>query len=557
MTAPIGKKMNQWRDLSIVFKLYSVVGIMAVLVCCELLTLRFAMHTLSSVRAFVSGEGLWSKAQKNAVLSLVRFGHDYPKNLNESGYEEFLKFLKVQDGDHRARLELGKNQPRFKVIENGFLDGQVHRDDIPGMIDLIRRFHSVLHIARALQVWEKGDVLIENLKESARRYHDLLIARVKDPKAIDEELTRIYALNDQLTQLEDEFSFVLGAGSRWLEKLIFILLVAIVFTVACIGVLLTVTMSRHISRSLKEMSQAAQSMSRGDFSKRLEVHSSDELGQVAHSLNEMGSRLSESKAELEARVQERTHELSRLADENARLYQEAKNAVKAREEFLSVASHELRNPLTALNLQLQLVEKVAKASANPQIKELSLKSLGQVARLRKLLDELLDLTRLRLDKIELHLEEGDLSSIVFECASDFAMEAAAAGSLITIDAKEPIRGRVDPVRIRQVVGNLISNAIKYGGGRPIEVKLERFWRESDQGMSARIRVIDSGPGIADQDRDRIFERFERVSDTSNKVSGLGLGLYISKHIVEAHGGKISVESAKGGGSVFSVEIPLA
>src|ERR1700722_14012122 len=118
--------LNQWKNISIAKKLYFVVGIMALLIGGELVTLRFAMRNLSAARAFVGGESLWSKAQKNAVFNLQRFGI----TKNEKDYEAFLEALKVNEGDHQARIELFKENPDMKLMREGFLQGHIHPDDI-------------------------------------------------------------------------------------------------------------------------------------------------------------------------------------------------------------------------------------------------------------------------------------------------------------------------------------------------------------------------------------------------------------------------------------------
>src|SRR6185369_5962297 len=124
--------MKRLKDISIAKKLYFIVGAMAVLIIVELLTLWFAIHTLSSVRAFVGAEGLWSKAQKDAVYNLRKYNLTH----NEKDYREFQKFMDVPFGDHIARLELFKKEPDLNIARQGFLQGRVHADDIDGMIKL-------------------------------------------------------------------------------------------------------------------------------------------------------------------------------------------------------------------------------------------------------------------------------------------------------------------------------------------------------------------------------------------------------------------------------------
>ncbi|HMI77216.1 MAG TPA: hypothetical protein VK484_00400, partial [Ferruginibacter sp.] len=137
---------KRFKDISIAKKLYMIVGAMAVLIIAELLVLWFSIHTLSSVRAFIGAEGLWSKAQKDAVYQLGK----YHRTHNEEYYNAFKKLLAVPLGDHKARMELLKKDPDLSIVRQGFLEGRVHPDDIDGMVKLVTRFHKNIYIGKAL-----------------------------------------------------------------------------------------------------------------------------------------------------------------------------------------------------------------------------------------------------------------------------------------------------------------------------------------------------------------------------------------------------------------------
>jgi signal transduction histidine kinase len=515
---------------------------MAVLIACELLTLRFAMRTLSAVRAFVDGEGNWSKAQKDAAFSLQR----YALTGNEAEYQSFLTHLKIPEGDHLARMELMKPDFNLEVVRAGFVQGRVHPDDVEPMVNLLRRFYKISYLARAIAAWTQGDALIEEFKGAGDRYHDLLRARGRDQAAIDQVQERIKQLNIELNQVEIEFSSALGAGSRWMEGIVISLLFFAVLLVETIGLTLTFRTTRALSKGLAAANQAASRIGQGDFSVSLPVRSEDEIGQLARSINQMKELLERSYRELESRVETRTLELKTMAVENARLYAEAASAVEMRDEFFSIAAHELKTPLTALNLQLQLLARRYKTPDNGELLEASLR---QSHRLAALSAELMDLTHIRLGKLVINRENCDLASVVQDVARNFGPEAARASCSLEVSSQGPALGRFDVARMSQVATNLISNAIKYGSGKPIQVEV------SLQGQVARLVVRDHGQGIAPEDQARVFERFERAAGNEPRVSGLGLGLYITRQIVEQHGGKISVESRIGQGSVFTVELP--
>ncbi len=242
--------------------------------------------------------------------------------------------------------------------------------------------------------------------------------------------------------------------------------------------------------------------------------------------------------------------------ENARLYEKAQRAISVRDEFLSIASHELKTPLTSLYLQLQLLLRGVRGettvAVSPENSALLLESCrSQSRRLGRLIDELLDLTRIRAGKLELKLEDVDLTAIVKDVVARLGSERMQSGSKFHLELQSGVLGRWDRTRLEQVVTNLISNAIKYGAGRPITVSLERDGTRE----VARLSVRDQGLGISPEHQERIFERFERAINAKH-ISGLGLGLYIVKQIVGALGGEISLRSDVGQGSTFIVELPV-
>jgi PAS domain S-box-containing protein len=238
--------------------------------------------------------------------------------------------------------------------------------------------------------------------------------------------------------------------------------------------------------------------------------------------------------------------------ENARLYSEAQDAVAARDEFLSIASHELRTPLTALRLALENMRRVSTRGDSeklpPQYVERVLATAErQGQRLEKLVAALLDVSRIQMGRLELDVDEVDLGAVVAEVATQFEDEAAQTGSTLRVHG-ESVRGYWDRLRISQVVTNLLANAVKYGGGNPVEIE---YGPREDR---ASLVVRDHGIGIDPVDQPQIFERFERAVSSRN-YGGLGLGLYIVKRIVEAHGGTVRVESTPGAGATFFVDLP--
>ncbi|MBI5481249.1 MAG: PAS domain S-box protein [Deltaproteobacteria bacterium] len=243
-----------------------------------------------------------------------------------------------------------------------------------------------------------------------------------------------------------------------------------------------------------------------------------------------------------------------LAVDNARLHEETERAVRLRDEFLSVASHELKTPLTSLTLAVQGLERVlggAPRGVDPPV-DLSLRALEiagrQANRLGQLVGALLDVTRIQAGRLGLTLETVDLGALVQEVTARMANDLQKSGCTLSLSCTPDVTGRWDRSRLDQVVTNLLSNAIKFGAGSPVEIRV------TANAATARLVIRDRGIGVPRDARERIFRRFERAVSMEH-YGGLGLGLYIVRRIVEAHGGTVDVESEAGAGAAFSVSLP--
>ncbi|WP_164008876.1 ATP-binding protein [Pyxidicoccus trucidator] len=234
-----------------------------------------------------------------------------------------------------------------------------------------------------------------------------------------------------------------------------------------------------------------------------------------------------------------------LALDNARLLAEAQDAL----ELIGVAAHDLGNPLSSLQLRLRRLRMLEGANGHdPRMRD----GLGgaemETRRLGRLVHNLLDLSRMSAGRMTLDTEELDLAKLVREVVERHADQAAAAGCALTLRVEESASGQWDRQRLDRVVTNLVSNALKFGRGRPVEVHVHA---DADQ---ARFTVKDAGIGISPEAQQRLFRRFQRVHGGEHHP-GTGLGLYIVRQLVEAHGGSIHVQSRTGEGAEFTVELP--
>lgn len=241
------------------------------------------------------------------------------------------------------------------------------------------------------------------------------------------------------------------------------------------------------------------------------------------------------------------------SERNRILYEAAEEALKIRDEFISIVSHELKTPLTNIKLQTQMAQRsFAKGDTTTygldRMRRFVEQTDRQADRLTLLVEDMLDISRISTGKLQMQKEKLDLSALCRDVVQSLADALVQAGCSVHIEAEHEVWAWADRFRIEQLVANFLTNAMKYGEGLPILVFVQRH------GNEVKIAVQDQGMGIAPENQSRIFQRFERAVSAKN-ISGLGLGLYICKQIVEAHGGRIEVESALGAGARFTAMFP--
>lgn len=252
----------------------------------------------------------------------------------------------------------------------------------------------------------------------------------------------------------------------------------------------------------------------------------------------------------EARVrQERREAIRELRESQERL----RHAVRARDEFLSIASHELKTPLTSLTLQadsaLRLLDDPLASDGEREKLKAKVAGFSQhLVRMTSLINNLLEVTRITSGRLTLAPETFDLREAVDASVAALRDSVRRSGSSVSVVTSAPVMGRWDRLGIESVTTNLLSNALKYGEGRPVELEVDL------EQQKARLVITDHGVGIPASDRERIFHRFERAVPERH-FGGFGLGLWVARQIIEAHGGTITVASKPNIGSIFTVLLP--
>jgi signal transduction histidine kinase len=288
-------------------------------------------------------------------------------------------------------------------------------------------------------------------------------------------------------------------------------------------------LARSIGRPVRAVAEGAGRVAGGEYSLRLPEEGPGEVGELTHAFNEMAERLEASHDELEQQNEE------------------LRESERMKTELVSIVSHELRTPLASV---LGFTALLLKREFDPPTRRHYLGIVdAQARRLAALLEDFLDVQRIEHEGVDLAAEKVDLADLLHEQAQLYAAQSPKHRLEVDVQ-EEPLTVRGDPGRLAQVVGNLLSNAIKYSpDGGKVEVRALR------SGEGVRVAVIDEGLGIPEDQQDRIFTKFFRGDASATGITGTGLGLAVSREIVEAHGGRIGFDSDPGEGTTFWLELP--
>lgn len=646
-------------------KLVALVLMFVAIVATILIVMVFSLRLSAAVRAYVTGEGLWTRAQKDSVWYLNR----YAWTRDESDYGAYLAAIAVILGDRTARLELERPVYDYATVERGFIEGGNDPRDVPDMIFLFRHFQTVSYFKQAIAAWRGTDGLVEELQHEAGELHRV-VAQAAPSAQLDQQLATIARINSELAPLERAFSDSLADGARWVYRTLSVAGAALTFALLAAGVWMAWRIGRQIRAGIRSLVEGAAEVSAGNLGFQIEANSHDELGRLAQDFNQMIVHRRDAMQNLErerqflkalvgsfpgrvvacdmqgrltiistreAHVPEprdlaipperwaseyglyRPDGVSLLSLEEVPLYRalqgesiqavevvmrlppdeprvfltngkpiltatgerlgavvvmiditerkrgeselaqraldlaRSESASEAKSQFVAAMSHEIRTPMNGLLGLLELHEDTALSEAQRESVRIM---RGSAETLLTVIDDILDFSKMEAGQLRLERIPMSLRETVEGALETLAQGAAGKGLRLVcfVDPALPAKVFGDPIRIRQVLLNLCSNAIKFTAAGTVTVELAGRYSGADR-MRVRCAVRDTGIGVPRDAQERLFKPFSQAeSSTTRRYGGTGLGLSICKGLIERMGGSIGLSSDAGVGSEFWFEL---
>ncbi len=587
-------------DLPVAKKLVVILWLF-LLVVVGLLGLSYlTIENLSAARAYVGGEGLWSKAQKQAVHDLLR----YSISRSDADYQNYRRALLVPLGDRQARLELEKPVPDMAVVRSGLIQGRNSPQDVEGMAALFRRFRHSRYMSEAVVIWAQGDALIERLEKLGDNLHDEISSGRPDPRRIAEIARQVDLVGNQLTPLEDRFSYVLGAGARQAKGSFLLVTFGAAAMSVVAGLLFTFFMLRHIRQTeerykhlidtandvilvldaetgviLEANERTSQLLGRplreimGLQGEQIVTESDREqyrkvLGSTLKGAAVAGRQLHLSHSDGRSITVEVNTSLTELEGNRIvqGIFRDITDRQRLEEEVRQAQKMEVVGRLAGgiahdfNNLLMVILTQVAKLRSFPSRVQL----LEHADRIRTAAEKAALLTKQLLAfgrKQVLVLQVLDLNALLGELKEMLSTLPAQQVQLMVMPCLQPLPVEVDPGKIEQVIMNLAVNACDaMPSGGVLRIKTSQIsMMDSKPGARnsstahALLEITDTGYGMDAETKAHLFEPFFTTKPIGK---GTGLGLSTVYGIVKQSGGTIEVDSVLGEGTTFRVYLPI-
>jgi PAS domain S-box-containing protein len=587
-------------DLPVAKKLVVILWLFLLIVVSLLGLSCLTIENLSAARAYVGGEGLWSKAQKQAVHDLLRYSTSH----SDADYQGYRQALLVPLGDKQARMELEKPVPDLGIVRSGFIQGRNSPQDVEGMATLFRRFRHSRYMSEAVDIWAQGDILIEQLQKLGDNLHAEISSGRPDPLKVKEIARQVDVVGNQLTPLEDRFSYALGAGASQARGSFLVVIFVATAASVMAGLLFTFFMLRHVrqtearykhlidtandvilvldaksgvildanersshllGRSLREIvglraEQIVIESDREQYRQVLadavkgaavagkQVHLSHSDG---HSITvEVNTSLTEFEGK---RI---VQGIFRDITDRQKLEEEVRQAQKMEVvgRLAGGIAHDFNNLLMVILMQVTKIQNSPKRAELLQHAETVRIAAEKAASLTK---QLLAFGR----KQVLVLQVLDLNALLDEVKEMLSTLPAQQVELMVTPSPQPLPVEVDPGKIEQVIMNLAVNAcdaMPSGGALTIKtsrvmISPHKTGAKNSSPAHALLEITDTGCGMDAETKARLFEPFFTTKPIGK---GTGLGLSMVYGIVKQSGGTIEVESMPGEGTTFRVYLPV-
>ncbi len=487
----------------------------------------FAITIISGVRAYVAGEGLYAKYQKDAVFYLRR----YVQTANESDYQNFSNAIMVPLGDGNARRALDKPSPDRDSAARFFRVGQNAPDDVPSLVKLFLRFRHFSFMDAAILIWREGDELTDQLADLGRKAHERIGGGRISPGERADLISHIDELNESLIVLENRFSRTLGEGSRWISQVVLRALLLADLVLLVVGFVASTMLGRSVVKEIDEISSAVGRIAQGDLSTRCTVEGSDEFVRLAEGVNKMASSIEHAQRDL------------KHARDNAL------QASRVKSEFLANMSHEIRTPLNVVLGYTDVLADEIDAQESADMRE-HLDAIRRAGRrLNRTIQGILDFSKIEARAFELRPQSIKLATMLERHVEDIRILAEQKNLRLRCVIDDPQATVLfDEYCLSGALTNLLQNAIKFTEEGSVTAKL---YRGADRHL--KILITDTGIGIEPGYLTRIFEPFsQEESGYTRRFEGNGLGLALTRSYLQLNGATISVRSEKGHGSTFSI-----
>ncbi len=532
---------NLIKNLSITEKTVIITLAFIIFLTVAMVANLFTVEIVTTVRAYVSGEGIYSKTQKDAIYSLIK----YSKSRDETDYKHFLNSMEIPMAGRRARIELEKSVPDLQLARQALIEHGSDPDDIKNIIRLFTMFRAIGPVHRTITEWEIADNNNVELIKLTEKLHEVILNGENNRKQQDAILAKIDHANQNVGSAVNAFSNNINDLAQLALNFshCFVILIFIIFIGT--GIPIFILISNDTRKKILLLHNGVEKIARSNSADGIGIDSTDELGRLARSFEKISTNFLAAKSEL----QKKNLELTTAHEDIIKSRDKALEGSRLKSEFLSNMSHEIRTPMNGVLGMTSIL--LATELTDEQLEFVKIiRNSGDS--LITIINDILDYSKIEAGKLDFEIIDFNLIVTMDEVTDLMAIKASEKSLQYTAVVSKEVPPFLcgDPGRLRQILINIVGNAIKFTQEGEISVRTSLDHEETTRAV-IRFSISDTGVGIPKDKIDRLFKSFSQADgSTTRKFGGTGLGLAISKQLAEQMGGKIGVKSEQGKGSEF-------